>query len=461
MRRIVPALVVGVAAVAAVLGWNAPRSSPPARAAEPVRGDALPLPAFHPQGVGSCASAACHGDNGPPATKGSEYTTWITVDPHARAYSVLFDERSQTIQQNLTGRRESAENNTLCLQCHALDPARLRPEERYQLADGVGCESCHGPAEKWRAVHYLPDWAARQDKAALGFRETKNIVVRAEACVTCHVGRPGAEVNHDLIAAGHPRLRFEYAAYLANYPKHWSEARDKAGRPEFEARAWAVGQLISAKKAVELLQARADNAASPWPEFAEYGCFSCHHSLQDRGWRQPPGKAKPGSLPWGTWYFAMLPTLADRQPAPDAKPLDDLARLMSQRVPDRKQVSVEAGRSAAALSAWLGQVERAPDGAPVLAGLLSALSREPAPGASNWDAATQRYLGIAAVYQALGDMHSQPPVKGAIKDLRDTLERAFPRGRESAYDSPRDYDPAAVDRNLKVLHENLQQLGIR
>src|SRR5262249_53265920 len=43
------------------------------------------------QGVGSCSAASCHGYNGPKGSKGSEYTTWVTHDPHARAYSVLFE----------------------------------------------------------------------------------------------------------------------------------------------------------------------------------------------------------------------------------------------------------------------------------------------------------------------------------------------------------------------------------
>ncbi len=35
------------------------------------------------------------------------------------------------------------------------------------------------------------------------------------------------EVDHDLIAAGHPALRFEFATYFANLPPHWDVARDK------------------------------------------------------------------------------------------------------------------------------------------------------------------------------------------------------------------------------------------
>src|SRR5262249_7174292 len=160
------------------------------------------------------------------------------------------------------------------------------PRWKEFKVDGVGCESCHGPAEKWKAVHYLPGWKDRSDREQLGFLDTKDLAVRAESCVACHVGSPNREVNHDLIAAGHPRLRFDLGAYLANYPKHWSDARDKAGRPALEAQVWAIGQVVSAQAAVKVLQHRAAAADKPWPEFAEYDCFACHHSLSAPNWRQ-------------------------------------------------------------------------------------------------------------------------------------------------------------------------------
>ena len=71
-----------------------------------------------------------------------------------------------------------------------------------------------------------------------GFMDTKNLVSRIEQCAGCHIGQdargglPLRDVNHDLIAAGHPRLNFEFAAYHENQPKHWksSAARGRGGR---------------------------------------------------------------------------------------------------------------------------------------------------------------------------------------------------------------------------------------
>ena len=84
------------------------------------------------EGVASCAALACHHGNGPRGSKGSEYTTWAIYDPHAKAYEVLLNDRSRGIQERLNraepeNRRVAAENNALCLKCHATPPGNLLP----------------------------------------------------------------------------------------------------------------------------------------------------------------------------------------------------------------------------------------------------------------------------------------------------------------------------------------------
>ena len=70
--------------------------------------------------------------------------------------------------------------------------------------------------------------------ARIRFRATKELAERAKVCTRCHVGRRSPdglltqEVNHDLIAAGHPRLNFEFAAYQENLPVHWDEKERNA-----------------------------------------------------------------------------------------------------------------------------------------------------------------------------------------------------------------------------------------
>src|SRR5262249_36957750 len=154
--------------------WSA--GAPAEEAPRPVA-----LPEFHLTGTGSCASAACHNADGPRGSWRSEYGTWINFDPHAQAYAVLYDDRSKTIQDNLSRQRgggpRAAPQNALCLRCHSCGVERLPHGEEHQVADGVGCESCHGPAEKWKSLHYRDEWKAKTpaEKEALGFRNTKDL----------------------------------------------------------------------------------------------------------------------------------------------------------------------------------------------------------------------------------------------------------------------------------------------
>jgi hypothetical protein len=231
------------------------------------------------QGVASCASTACHGGNGPRGSKGSEYTTWVLDDRHTQAYQILFDDRSRLIEKNLRHlknvKEAHAEADQLCQRCHAMNAENGPHRDSFVRNDGIGCESCHGPAQEWLGLHYARDWRDKkpEEKRKLGYWPLKSLGERARLCVSCHVGDTEKQVNHDLIAAGHPRLNFEFGAFQAIMPKHWREAGENA-RPDFEARAWAVGQVVSAQAALALLGHRARTTSSPWPEFAEYDCFA-------------------------------------------------------------------------------------------------------------------------------------------------------------------------------------------
>jgi hypothetical protein len=469
MHRGYAPLIVAVAAGAVLIGWGAWRSHGRDVGVAPVEGaEAILPPRF--EGVASCASRACHNGNGPPGSWRSEYTTWATCDPHGRAYTELYSERSRRIQENLNRagppeKRVQAEKNPLCLKCHATDLRGHEVSERFTPVDGVGCESCHGPSGFWRALHYQPGWKEMSvaEKAKLGFINTKDLRVRAEGCVRCHIGsvdgeeHPDQEVNHDLVAAGHPRLRFEYGAYLANYPKHWSEAAEKKAYPDFEARAWMIGQVASARAALRLLRARAaatEDAAVVWPEFAEHDCYSCHHDLTSPSWRrqeQAPGR--PGQMRRNPWYTSLAQTLAPG----GAEPLTRLDELMTRRVPDRAAVAREAENAAAAF-AGLKVPRQGP--ADIRGQLLSMVRQGSKRAGSSPDDAMQFYLAVAALHHALGDLHqSDPGLKGAVAALGHELNEAFwsPPGVRPRvkYDSPRYLDREQLLKKIQALRAQL------
>src|SRR5437763_588117 len=113
MRRLVGRLLLAAAvAGGAWIAWPRPPLrglTPPAREAGPSEA-AQAAPAGEAgarglrwMGVASCASGACHHQNGPRGSKRSEYTTWAGYDRHARAFQVLYEERSERMVRNLYG----------------------------------------------------------------------------------------------------------------------------------------------------------------------------------------------------------------------------------------------------------------------------------------------------------------------------------------------------------------------
>src|SRR5262245_57352679 len=159
-------------------------AGPPAPAARPQPAGEAPRAAPQYIGVASCAAAGCHNAGGPAGQAGSEYGTWVSQDPHARAFQVLYDERSERMVRNLynPSHKLPAAETPLCLKCHATGEAAAKEQfgERFQLSDGVGCEGCHGPAEHYLTTHYRQ--AQKSENAARGMKYTKALADRAHLC---------------------------------------------------------------------------------------------------------------------------------------------------------------------------------------------------------------------------------------------------------------------------------------
>jgi hypothetical protein len=168
-----------------------------------------------------------------------------------------------------------------CNDCHvtATEQANFDADTAF----GVSCESCHGDkSEAWLYHHTLK----RKDVESTGFRSLETSKEKMDTCRDCHVGRSGSEVNHELIAAGHPRLNADLADYLSRLPKHWNLG--KTNTTEIEL--WFVGQQEKLDRELELLandmektQGADENSnRTSLPDFARMDCYACHHTIQDR-----------------------------------------------------------------------------------------------------------------------------------------------------------------------------------
>ena len=267
-------------------------------------------------GAVSCASGSCHGNpkakspDGPNfAVRQNEYFTWVKYDKHAKAYNVLLEDKSKRIIQNMVELKGKKPHETqLCLDCHALNAkdAQARP---LDMSQGVSCEACHGPASGWLTRHTESGKWTHKDSVGAGMTDLRNPAIRAQTCLECHLGSPKKNVDHELIAAGHPDLKFELDNFADQMPRHWvsfADRRNKEGREETEgSRAWATGQAVAFKMGLSRLAHRASKPT--WPEFAEMDCYACHHSLQENSWRQATGpKAGLGLPKWSPARFVML-----------------------------------------------------------------------------------------------------------------------------------------------------------
>jgi len=435
INRLAGALVLLAILASALVAWQAQAQAPD----EPLPvAEGSPRMLLKYQGVSSCTAAACHNAGGADGSKRSEYTTWFQHDRHANAFAVLGGKQSEIIARNLAsgGKIVPAKENTLCLKCHALAPELAGKKLAYVNDDGVSCESCHGRAEKWLSIHYLPEWQQKSDddKLRYGMTPTKNLFYRARQCAECHIGTPDKDVNHDLYAAGHPPLYYEFSAFLGSMPKHWSESEDKTRHPDLDLRAWVVGQVVSANAAMKLLAHRAsEKSDNSWPEFAEYNCSACHHSLRVAD--SSPSEAYPanhrlGVLPWGSWFTPLLTKgLIGRISREDLAILDrDLAKLKSEmetRFPNRDGVASRANSIAHRLKDLLGSEESGKFDAVLPQTLDSLIDRRLSTASQrDWEHATQLFLARQAVYRAMRDRDARwqdPDERGTLEELRQRL----------------------------------------
>jgi hypothetical protein len=478
-RKLVGTVVLTVCGLlVCVLAGGSPAPETPAAKAPGTADSAATSPVV---GTASCSGRACHGgiEPGPKDVRQNEFTKWRTSDRHADAYRVLVDDpRSKRITDNL--HIGNAWEEARCLACHT-NPASVAPANHEEWLSGVGCEACHGDATKWLAGHTEPDWKklSNAEKEAQGMVPVADPVALAQQCVGCHVGAspektPGGllrDMNHDLIGAGHPRLNFEFSAYLANVPPHWNTEK---ARPRSADREWAVGQLVSARAALDLLHSRATAKEAPWPEFSEYDCYACHHVFNDPSWRQERGYAGriPGSTPWNEWYTTMLrsPALAaltgEREPN---QKVEDLLKALHTAMPRPFPDRAEVARQAEELDRLLAAAKVVPQAdKDTLRGLMAQVAEDRQGLAStSWDGAAQVYLALAALDEARRSRAGN--AEGAADKITAHIELlgrtlAFPigtdaEGRALIYDSPRDFTPRkGRDGSPDAFHKELAEL---
>jgi hypothetical protein len=268
----------GLAVLAAgLLGWAGAGSAAPSAVAA--------IEAHRHLGVASCSNSVCHGASQPFRDSNvlqNEFAIWQEFDPHAKAYQTLTSKASQDIARKLgIGDASSAK---VCLDCHADSIAADRRGERFQLSDGVGCESCHGGSELWLNAH-ADRSVSHADNVAKGMYPTDQPIARAQLCLSCHMGTKDRMITHRIMGAGHPRLAFELDTFTWLHPHYkigeaWTQRKgDWNG-----VRDWAVGQGVAAENLLDLVTDEKAGWQGIFPELVLFDCHACHKVMSGKKW---------------------------------------------------------------------------------------------------------------------------------------------------------------------------------
>ncbi len=170
-----------------------------ATAAEPVFGPQVADPA---KIVGAESCAKCHQQ---------EVQQWMRT-PHFATFDTLhrLPEAKQIAER--MGLR-SIKRDGICMQCHYTEQNQ---GGRVRIVAGVSCESCHGGAADWVAVHadYGGEGATKaaespehreqrlKESIALGMNNPHNIYLIARQCFDCHTVPHESVVNQGGHVAG-------------------------------------------------------------------------------------------------------------------------------------------------------------------------------------------------------------------------------------------------------------------
>jgi hypothetical protein len=397
-------------------------------------------------GVASCAGSTCHGraEGNGAVVRQDEIATWQEPSSpsgaHSRALAVLDSLRGRQIAATLGLGQASSE--PACLGCHATYVPTAERGPRFQLSEGVGCESCHGPADGWIATHYTT-LGTHAANVAAGLAPLDRPQVRAGVCLDCHFGSADGNqfVTHRMMAAGHPRIVFELDLFSALQQHHDEDAdyATRKGRSD-SVRLWAVGQAEAVRRQADLFARPGFGTEGIFPEFYFYDCHSCHRAIADGPERRltfevNPARAIPfGQPPFNDENMIMLSAVSRALAPGEAGGFEAAVRAFHAAMgEDRARAVAAAARlesAAAALSAALA----GGGGGDAFAVIAAIADRTTSPRFTDYAGSAQAVMAVDTLLNAL--VREGRVTVGAAAGIRAQINRAY-----DAVRSPESYSP--------------------
>lgn len=313
-------------------------------------------------GVSSCASAQCHG-----AVRNyedshiwrNEYRVWSREDPHSKAYSVLKTKASRKMAAYLG--LKNAHEAKVCLDCHTDYVPKERRGRKFRISDGVGCEACHGGAERWIKSHTEKN-ATHAANIEKGLFPSEAPPSRALLCQSCHYGDKNRFATHAIMAAGHPRLSFELDTFTLTQV-HYDIDKDYRERKSFPGNVptWAAGIARNALQNLEVIDNLLFAKPGIFPEIALFDCHACHHAMDDRRMsrRVTTAGLPPGAIRLNDSALVMLYVISLHvSPAQSDACLSDIHALHRATQSGRKAVLAASAKLATRISAIQKDISR-------------------------------------------------------------------------------------------------------
>ncbi len=417
------------------------------------------------EGIASCAGSTCHGRNegDGKVVRQDELRIWQEPSSksgaHSRAYSALAGDRGQRIASALgLGKATSA---PACLGCHATFAPESERGDRFLLSDGVGCESCHGPASGWLTSHYAVP-ASHASNLANGLVPLEDPKARASICLDCHFGsaKPGQFVTHAMMAAGHPRVAFEIDLFSA-LQQHYDYDDDyhaRKGKPD-SVRFWAIGQAEAIKRSTSLFAGTKFGSAGIFPEFYFYDCHSCHRAISDDPTSKPKFEANParpmpfGNPPYNDENIIMLSAVAKVLAPGQANRFDEASRRFHAAMGQGRDQAVAAAKELHAAASALSDAlaTRGYPGSTAFDVIKAIADKSTRPRFTDYSGSAQAVMAVDTLLNAL--VRDGRVTIGAAAGIRANINRAY-----AAVASPQTFAPARFREALGEAAHSIEAL---
>lgn len=394
-------------------------------------------------GVHSCGGQTCHGADKPwpnSSVLQNESLVWERQDLHSRAYRTLLTQQARRMADNLG--LENATTAALCLDCHADNAAMTERGPQFDLADGVGCERCHGGAARWLGPH-VSDTATHRGNIEAGLYPTAEPIARARLCISCH-----QRVDHRLYGAGHPRITFELDTYTANQPAHFRNDADYKLRKGTinGVKLWAIGQAVAAITMLDTISDFEGLGEGLLPELALFDCHSCHRRTARAEEEAMQGPRVYRALPTVNDSGLIMLGIAAEAVAPDLAPgiRAETGALRDAAAGTRAGLAASARRLNELVQALLPRLAENAFTANEQTLLLQAISRRGQEAEfHDFADAEQAVMAVASIVAA-----------SRLEGSGDTTVQAAVRALDSLYEATRtqdDYRPSAFQQALRQL----------